>query len=287
MLDFTRKLHEDLLLQLEELDDLPDNEKTNPDGKIKLLTKAIDQLKSRLKLFVFDTEEDEIHFFKNELPLFLSLFIYYSEKGAIECSRKVGTEKSSQEFLETVLDKMEYFFNTNMDFFNYCRFGKTRFDKYYFLRNLATCNEHVDMPVFMLDESFCTIYSWKLSTIIAYSRLEKEIRNSPIHNEILNSKGTGDKESSEFNLAWTDTKRGLIELIYSLQKQGSFNNGQADLNSIVRCFEKTFSVDLGNTSSSYQQILSRKKGSTHFLNKLLEKFEEGIGRIDEQRYRRR
>ncbi|HSZ31822.1 MAG TPA: RteC domain-containing protein [Puia sp.] len=287
MLDFTRKLHEDLLLQLEELDDLPDNEKTNPDGKIKLLTKAIDQLKSRLKSFVFDTEEDEIHFFKNELPVFLSLFIYYSEKGAIECSRTVGTGKSSQEFLETVLDKMEYFFNANMDFFNYCRFGKTRFDKYYFLRNLATYNEHLDMPVFMLDESFCTIYSWKLSTIIAYSRLEKEIRNSPTHNEILNTREAGDKEFPEFNLAWTDTKRGLIELIYSLQKQGSFNNGQADLNSIVRCFEKTFSVDLGNTSSSYQQILSRKKGSTNFLYKLVEKFEQGIGKIDEQRYRRR
>jgi len=103
----------------------------------------------------------------------------------------------------------------------------------------------------------------------------------------MTSSESADKEFTEFNLAWTDTKRGLIELIYSLQKQGSFNNGQADLHSIVRCFEKTFSVELGNTSSSYQQILSRKKGSAHFLNKLLEKFEQGIGKIDEQRYRRR
>jgi RteC protein len=287
MLDFTRKLHEDLLLQLEELDDLPDNKKTNPDLRILLLSNTIDLLKKKLKLFVFDSEDDEIHFFKNELPKFLSLFIYYSERGAIECSRTVGTEKSKDEFLKQILQKMEYFFHANADFFNYSRFGKTRFDKYYFLRNTASYNDHLDLPAFMMDESFCTIYSWKLATIIAYSRLEKEIRNSPTENVQDVSNEPGDKSFEEFNLAWTDTKRGLIELIYSLQEQGSFNNGQADLNSIIRCFEKTFSVELGNTSSSYQQILSRKKGSTSYLNKLVEKYEQRIGKIDEQPYRRR
>jgi len=287
MLDFTRKLHEDLLLQLDELDDNPEAKKTNPDLRILLLTNTIDQLKKKLKLFVFDSEDDEIHFFKNELPKFLSLFIYYSERAAVECSRRVGTEKSREEFLTQVLQKVEYFFNANTDFFNYCRFGKTRFDKYYFLRNTASYNDHLDLPVFMMDESFCTIYSWKLATIIAYSRLEKEIRNSPRENEMVASAGSGDGSFGEFNLAWTDTKRGLIELIYSLQEQGSFNNGQADLNSIIRCFEKTFSVELGNTSSSYQQILSRKKGSTSYLNKLVEKYEQRIGKIDEQQYRRK
>ncbi len=287
MLDFTRKLHDDLLLQLEELDDSPEAKKTNPDLRIQLLTNTIDLLKKKLKLFVFDSEEDEIHFFKNELPKFLSLFIYYSERSAIECSRTVGTEKSRDEFLKQILQKMEYFFHANADFFNYSRFGKTRFDKYYFLRNTASYNDHLDLPAFMMDESFCTIYSWKLATIIAYSRLEKEIRNSPAENGLRGSDESGDKEFAEFNLAWTDTKRGLIELIYSLQEQGSFNNGQADLNSIIRCFEKTFSVELGNTSSSYQQILSRKKGSTSYLNKLVEKYEQRIGKIDEQPYRRR
>jgi RteC protein len=286
MLDFTRKLHEDLLLQLDELDDSPEAKKTNPDTRIKLLTNAIDQLKKRLQSFLFDSEEDEIHFFKDELPLFLSLFIYYSEKGAIECSRRVGTDKSRDEFLNHVLQKIEYFFKTNADFFNYCRFGKTRFDRYYFLRNTSALNDQVDFPVFMMDESFCTIYSWKLATIIAYSRLEKEIIYSTSENG-LDAPSESTEPSPGNRLAWTDTKRGLIELIYSLQKQGSFNNGQADLNSIVRCFEKTFSVELGNTSSSYQQILSRKKGSTNFLNKLVEKFEQGIGKIDEHRYRRR
>ena len=287
MLDFTRKLHEDLLLQLEELDDSPEVKKTNPDLRILLLTNTIDQLKKKLKIFVFDSEEDEIHFFKNELPKFLSLFIYYSERSAVECSRAVGTEKSKDEFLKQVLQKMEYFFHSNADFFNYSRFGKTRFDKYYFLRNTTSYNDHLDLPAFMMDESFCTIYSWKLATIIAYSRLEKEIRNNPRENELVASTGAGDGSLEEFNLAWTDTKRGLIELIYSLQEQGSFNNGQADLNSIIRCFEKTFSVELGNTSSSYQQILSRKKGSTSYLNKLVEKYEQRIGKIDEQPYRRR
>jgi hypothetical protein len=287
MLDFTRKLHEDLLIKLEELDDHPDNSKTSSDQRIQLLTNTIDQLKKKLKSHEFDSEKDEIHFYKNELPLFLSLFIYFSEKGAIECSRRIGTEKSRAEFLEQVFQKIDYFFNANIDFFNYCRFEKTRLDKYYFLRNYAIYDEYLDLPALMMDESFCTIYSWKLAMIIAYSRLEKEIRFRSERNGLLISNESEANETSDIKLEWTDTKRGLIELIYSLQELGSFNNGQADLISIVRCFEKTFSVELGNTSSSYQQILSRKKGSSNYLTKLVEKYEQRIGKIDEQQYRRR
>ena len=93
--------------------------------------------------------------------------------------------------------------------------------------------------------------------------------------------------SEEPGLAWTDSKRGLTELIYSLQEQGSFNNGTADLKSFILCFEKTFSVELGNTSSSYQQLLSRKKGSSSFLTKLLEKFQQRICKMEEQHLKSR
>src|SRR6202035_2544761 len=183
MLDFAQKLYDELLLKIEAPDQNPDLQKMAPGQRMQLLTEAIDQIKQKLKGYSFDTEEQEIHFFKGLLPLFLSQFIYYSEKGAIECSQRVGTEKSKREFLDLEFQKIDYFFKMNMEFFNYYRFGKTIFDGYYFLRSSSSNNENTDLPVFMIDTSFCPIYSWKLATIIAYSRLEQEIRFNWADNE--------------------------------------------------------------------------------------------------------
>jgi hypothetical protein len=287
MIDFTQKLHEELLQKLEALNESPDSKKIVSDPRLQLILEAIDQIKQKLKRYNFDSEEEEIYFFKNLLPEFLSLFIYYSEKASIACSERIGTEKSKNDFLDQLFQKMDYFFKINNDFFNYYRFGKTRFDNYYFLRNISSYNDHLDLPAFMMDESFCTIYSWKVATINAYTRLEKEIRFHSNENgrSIKNEEANLDSEIP--GLEWTDSKRGLTELIYSLQEQGSFNNGQADLKTIIRCFEKTFSVELGNTSSTYQQLLSRKKGSSSFLTRLQEKFDERICKIEEQHLRSR
>ena len=176
MIDFTKKLHEELLQKLDALNDLNDSKKMAPDPRLPLILETIDQIKQKLKRYNFDSEEDEIYFFKNLLPEFLSLFIYYSEKAAITCSELIGTDKSKNEFLDQLFEKMDYFFKVNTDFFNYYRFGKTKFDNYYFLRSISSYYDHLDLPAFMMDESFCTIYSWKVATINAYASLEKEIR---------------------------------------------------------------------------------------------------------------
>jgi RteC protein len=287
MIDFTQKLHEELLQKLDALNELNDSKKIASDPRLQLIMETIDQIKQKLKRYNFDSEEEEINFFKNILPEVLSLFIYYSEKVAITCSVRIGTEKSKIDYFDQLFQKMDYFFKINNDFFNYYRFGKTRFDNYYFLRNISSYNDHLDLPAFMMDESFCTIYSWKVATINAYSKLEKEIRFSSNQNTRITRNDEKSPGADNTGLEWTDSKRGLTELIYSLQEQGSFNNGQADLKTIIRCFEKTFSVELGNTSSTYQQLLSRKKGSSSFLTRLQEKFDERICKIEDQHLRSR
>jgi hypothetical protein len=73
-------------------------------------------------------------------------------------------------------------------------------------------------------------------------------------------------------LKWTYSKVGLVELIYSLRELGAFNDGKADLKTIKECFEYMFNVDLGNITSSFQEILERKKGYTNITDKLREMF---------------
>ena len=84
---------------------------------------------------------------------------------------------------------------------------------------------------------------------------------------------------SREKLVWTFPKIALIELIYAFKAAGTFNNGSADLKRIIRYFERIFSVDLGNYSRSYQEIVTRKTGFTIFLDLLKEKMRIGIDRI--------
>jgi RteC protein len=282
MIDFAQNLYQSLLGRLEAFDLDEENKNGAPDPRVQMISDAIDQLKKKLQAHSFETEEEEISFFKSLLPLFLSLYIYYSEKSAIRCSEQVGTEKSKLEFLDDVFQKIDFFFKVNAEFFNYFRFGRTLFDKYYFVRRSSARHDHEDLPLFMTDISFCPIYSWKLATIMAFSRLERELRNQssgPGAGSITVSGENRMMDNKGVKLEWTDTKTGLIELIYSLQEQGAFNYGKADLKSIIGYFENMFSIELGNTSSSYQKLISRKKGGSHYLIRLQEKFEQRIEKL--------
>ena len=75
-----------------------------------------------------------------------------------------------------------------------------------------------------------------------------------------------------FRLTWTYSKIGLVELIYALRELRVFNNGEAELKAITRCFEYMFSFDLGNISSAFQEILERKKSYTNITDKLRDVF---------------
>jgi hypothetical protein len=47
-------------------------------------------------------------------------------------------------------------------------------------------------------------------------------------------------------LTWTGNKTDLIELIYALDMEGSFNDGKVPLTQIAAYFERVFNIDLGN-----------------------------------------
>lgn len=85
-------------------------------------------------------------------------------------------------------------------------------------------------------------------------------------------------------LNWTLSKTDLIELIYALHSSGAFNRGAATITQISRFFESSLHIQLGNTSVTFQEIL-RRKDSTAFLQKLKEKLDEHIDKIEDKNFR--
>jgi hypothetical protein len=128
----------------------------------------------------------------------------------------------------------------------------------------------------VMNPFFNAIYSNKIANMLAYIRLDHEILQSflPKKNEQPSC------PPNECKLEWTDSKAALTELVYALNEQGAFNHGHASIKEITAGIQSAFSVDLGNTSSCFQEILSRKSGYTIYLDKLKDKLNSRIDHIE-------
>ncbi len=280
MFDFAQKIHDELVSKLESLDKSYNLETFSPDQRLGLIIATIERLKEKLKSYQFVDEEEEIRFFKSFMRLFLSLFTYYTERIDLESIQLLGSPKLREETFDRIYRRMDDFFKENAEFFRYYRSGKSNFDRYYFLRNSSMNQDTMDVLTPMMDPSFCTIYSFKVATILAYARLEQDIRQN--FSDRRNEATAG---LPDIKLKWTDPKMGLVELVYSLKEKGAFNNGKADLKSIAQYFEYVFSVSFSNITKSFQDILSRKTGYTNYIDKLRDLLANSIDRIEQNHIR--
>jgi hypothetical protein len=270
---FTEKLHNELLSKLDELD-RNYNPQNLTDSRLYLIGTAIDKIKEKLKTWQFKCTEDEIHYFKNVFPKTLALYIYYSDKiewdrinlqGSLECRYKL----SDRLFLQA-----ENFREENKVIYEYNRDERTDLDNLYFLRNSPLSRESGYQLINIIDSSSPPVHCKLIAMNIAYSRIENELKMI-----ITEEQGKSSIiKSGKLILNWTGKQIDLIELGYGLFETGSFNNGNASRKDIFDYFEEVFDVDLGNTSSLFQDIVQRKTGSTTFLDIMRKKL---LQRIDE------
>jgi RteC protein len=277
MLEFTKQLHDELLENLEGLDRSPDNEKIFACRRLELIHEAIKQLKEKLRAYKFISEQEEIQFFKTSMPQVLSLLIYYKEKIDLESFQEMTIPKLKFGFVNRTYSRTEKYIEDNIEFYKYYHTGKSDLDSYYFLRKNQLSQENLDLLSSVMDPSFGTIYSLKVATFLAYEKLGEELHANISDEQIV----TPDSKLKKSDLKWTDPKIGIIELIYALREKGAFNNGKADLIQIKECFEKIFSISLGNIYRYFQDILTRKTGYTPYLDQLKERLRWKIDHIDD------
>ncbi|MGV8944912.1 MAG: RteC domain-containing protein [Lutibacter sp.] len=67
-------------------------------------------------------------------------------------------------------------------------------------------------------------------------------------------------------LSWTGTNTELVELFYGLNATGSINNGKAEMKKIMELCKVLFDIDLGNIYKTFDEIKTRKKDPTKFID---------------------
>lgn len=244
-----------------------DNQIQRCEKAIEVTIKSKDNLRALIQKYSFKSREEEIYFFKEIKPQFLSKFIYYNAIYKIETKKPYGGYRILKKYYNNELSKIKRYFDNNLDFYRYYRTGSTYLDYKYFVRGKFDIKLALDSYYIESDRSFCTSHDYKVAKIISNDLIQLYLED-----KLLNLEIKGDKEKSQLNhnlkQSWTGSKVALIELVYALHSEGVFNNGASDLKDIVEYFETVFNIDLGQYRRVFLEIRARKSDRTKFLNTL-------------------
>jgi hypothetical protein len=234
---------------------------------VKVVLTAIEKLKTFTFKYKFKNRMEEIRFFKQLKPMVFSKLIYHTKILNIESKRPKGSDKTQRKYLMNELDNLHRFFDNNLDFYQYYRTSANYLDDKYFLRYKYDIRLSLDTFFFTSDPEFNTSHDYKVSKILANDLLEVYLKEELAALDRADSSHKINIESKS-QLSWTDSKTALVELLYALHQQGSFNNGKADIKEIADYLEAVFNIDLGDVYRTWFSIRSRKVELTTYLDSL-------------------
>lgn len=263
MNNYCRQIIQELEEEIYWLTEKKDDQITWCEKAIDLILEKISGLKKVVLSKGFKNMKDEIHFFKTLKPQLVSKLIYYNAIYKIEMKRPHGGSKTVRKYLNKELDKLNSYFNNNLDFYKYYRTKSDVLDNKYFVRHNHDVKLSLDTYYFECDHSFSTSHDYKVAKIIG-----NDLILLYLEEQLLNIRK--DNKLNPMTLTWTDNKVSLIELIYALYFIGVFNNGNADIKLIAKCLEKMFNVELGNFYHTFLELRNRKVNRTKFLDLLKE-----------------
>tara|TARA_Y100000588_G_scaffold64106_1_gene63814 strand:+ start:12140 stop:12988 length:849 start_codon:yes stop_codon:yes gene_type:complete len=259
-----------------------DNQSIRCENAIEIILKTIKSLRIILSKTKFKTDAEEIKFFKEIKPQFISKLIYYNTIFKIEMKRPNGGNRIVKKYYNNELVKLKAFFDNELEFYKYYRSGSTYLDHKYFLRSKFDIKMSLSSYYFEADTNFSTSHDYKVAKILANDLIQLYLENNLV---LIGNKDNGKKSQRKPNLKmiWTSPKVALIELVYALHTEGVFNNGAADLKDIAEYFEHIFEIDLGQYRRTFLEIRTRKADRAKFLTTLnkgllkrMEDTDEGI-----------
>lgn len=276
------KIVEELDCHLEFLETDTEDVLIKAEEGIKMTKKILEKTRLLVSRRKFKSNEEEIKFFKCVKPHIYSKLIYYVKLFNIESKRPRSSNKAQVKYFNKHIDRLQNYFNDNLEFYHYYRRGATFLDEQYFLRGKADIRLFPDTFAFFADDKFATSHDSTVATILAYDMLiiylKKETEKLE-NNNGMETNITAFQQHSK--LFWTGSKTDLIELIYALQSSGCINSGTADIKEMAMACEQLFNIELGDFYRTFLEIRSRKISPTKFIDNLRESLLQKMEELDE------
>jgi hypothetical protein len=218
---------------------------------IEFFQEVLEKLRDKFTTCTFENKQEEIYFFKEMKPSILSKLLFFNKIYTIEIKLPNGSNVCRKTHYENELNSLAYFFNRNLDFYQYYRSSSTHLDECYFLRGKPNIRLCVDSSQFISDPVFSTGYDYKVAKILSNEMLRiylnKKLQFLDKCTEISGCYKPSDKTINK----WTGSKSALTELGYAIYAAGVVNNGNADIREIMAGLESLFGVELGDYYRTY------------------------------------
>ena len=242
------------------------------------LQTVLSDLRTKIQTYVFPTKEDEILFFKVQKPEILGRLLFFYKIYRIETQCPNGSDEVIKGYISRELDNLTYFFNRNLDFYQYYRSHSILYDEYYFVRGKSDLRLCTDSAQFDKDPNFSTGYDYKVAKIIANEMLRIYLNKRLVKLE-TNTQVEGNLQKClKYPFRFTGKKVFLIELGYSLVSSGDINNGNVEIKEMMNFLGTVFQMELGDYYAAYIAMKERKKDRTAYLSRLQESL---VKRMDE------
>jgi hypothetical protein len=230
-----------------------------------ILGDAFDSLKKFILSYEFQSEEEEITFFKEIKPKFCYRLIYYRKLYNIEINRPVAGTCKQKEYLFEELDAIHKYTNKRLDFVRYYRSGSTHLDSLYFLRGRVDTEQYLETFYYELDPNFSTNCDFKVAKIMANDMLSAYLMGEI---ELLTDNGVKIVTNGfpVTKITWMGSKAELQEQVFSWDSAGSF--GKVPLTQLSDYIQNVFNIQLDRNLSRSLDDLKIRNIPTPFLDKL-------------------
>lgn len=234
---------------------------------IVVCTKFLSTLKKEIIKNGFDSDSDEIFFFKHTKHIALKHLIYFSEIRSFEIQFPKADKESQLKFIKKKIQKVNRFFIYNLDFIQYVDSKQTYFDKEYYTRKFMASYHITTSKFYFQDPEFCTPRDMLLGKYRAYYSLVEylEEKKYSIKNN-LNDKSIN-IESIE-KVHWPFSTTDYVELLYALCSNGLGKQNNQGIIQISKKLQQLFDIEPKDIYKTFQDIKSRKNSRTLFLDQL-------------------
>ena len=234
---------------------------------IKISKTSLQQLRLEIRRNDFKTIKSEVRFFKYQKPYVQGRLNFYIKLNKYLLKYPPAGKLKQEKYVYKELKKLEANKRKHLAFVKYYKLNEYNLDHLYFLRT----NNQLDLFIETFhydDPDFSTSHDHLVSQIICQELLTKFYTKEleAIETKKVKIKVEEVKPEILRDLSWTGSKTELVELLYALNTTGVFRNGKTDMKKLSQICKELFDIDLGNIYKTFNEIKTREKDPTKFLD---------------------
>jgi hypothetical protein len=255
---------------------LLDQVSTDPMARLKhtlpLISGVLNDLKKEVLENGFESQEAEIHFFKQVKPQLYALQIYEADLFTVTMNRPAGTTEMLRSYYEGELSYITRLFRIHAFHYQYYKTNASMLDAQYFIRD----GKPADIPILEIrQDDFSTPLDYLFAKFIAAERMQEYLLDQ------LSSTIRPLKTKPGPVMRWTGEAINLVEVAYGFWLTSQLNDGNATITDIILWLEEKLAVKIGVPNARWVQIAARKNSEpTKYIDRMRDAISQ---RLDKER----